>query len=87
MPVRRRMRTETPPPPVNPPPVAPPLASVPGMGERRRLQSKQPPPEAYQNPNQSDAGHLAGARPRALRTTAPAGWHMYQEHLSRRACP
>ena len=43
------------------------------MGERRRLQSKQPPPEAYQNPNQSHAGHLAGARPRALRTTAPAG--------------
>ena len=36
------------------------------MGSRRRLRSKQPPPEAYQNPNHSDAGHLAGMRPPAL---------------------
>ena len=35
------------------------------MGARRRLRSKQPPPEDFQNPNHSDAGHVAGTRPQA----------------------
>ena len=61
VPVRRRLRTKTPPPVVNPPPVAPPVA----MRARRRLQSKPPPPEACQN--------LAGVRPQAPRPLAPAG--------------
>ena len=55
VPVRTRLRTETPPTAPQPPP-----GQVPSMGASRRLRTKQPAPDAYQNNVQNDAGHLAG---------------------------